>query len=406
MTEPAPGPRATGLALAVIEPYLPRACHDSLLEVPPPTGAGSTGPGGTTCDALVVLSHDRPERLGFASDLARQLGCPLVVLSTRGREAAVVTALAARPRRPLIEILAVPHAEPIPARRLRLRCESMHGAVPLKYRDLSVKRNTALALARMRGWRDVLLLDDDIRDLSARDVRGAFASLTDQRGSWIASWRSAYYPDNSAVCHAGRRAGRKQGVFVGSGAMALRLDPSPPLFPPVYNEDWCFLFEPLSKRQVIVAGEVRQLRYDPFDAVADRGGREEFGDVLGEGLFHLLHAGHPLSTAERVDYWQDVVRARGAFIRQIGESLNGRSRRRHDLTAADRRTTLEALGCLSQALSRHDPEMPGELAAFVTCWQEDLLRWRDWFGDLPAVDRLADAVRVLGWAPGQLVELA
>jgi len=403
MIPPDPGRGIRALTARGAPRYRVRSGHDELLVIPPRSG------GTARCDAVAVVNHDRPERLAFAVALAVALDCTLLVLGTMGREPGVRLTLAELPSGPPQVLIALPHGGPPPdvgPRRMpALLTVALPGARPTKYRDLSLKRNTGLAVARMAGWRNVLFVDDDIESLTADGVAAALSRLESGSGSRVASWKSTDFPDNSAVCHAGRAAGREQRVFIGSGAMAVRLDETVPLFPPVYNEDWCFLFEPLARRAVLLAGEVRQLPYNPFDRGPNRGGNEEFGDVLGEGLFHLLHAGHDHVVATDERYWADVVVDRQAFIRSIRHELQS-ERRAGAVTTRDGSHRLDdVLFCLDEALRQHRRNLPAQLAAFVRAWREDLARWQPWFDALPVPGDLADAVRILGWPPEHLHQL-
>jgi hypothetical protein len=351
-----------------------------------------------------VPNHAEPERLTFVAALASALDCPLLVLCTQGRAPAVTDVLLGGDAAPRGGLLALPHGGAMPRGgrlpELRLASAAEAGARARSYRDLSLKRNTGLAVARMAGWRNVLLIDDDIRELPAAAVRQAFGWLASSGPAWVASWKALDFPDNSAVCHAGRRAGWPQGVFVGSGAMAVRLDDDVPLFPPVYNEDWCFLFDARPERRPLLAGAVTQLPYNPYDPRVNRGENEEFGDVLGEGLFHLLHCGLDAGVAATEEYWPEVISARRAFIVQV-------RRRLADGDEGTPERPVEMLACLDQALKQHVPDLPRRLASFVRAWLDDRHRWREWYTALPALSGdVATAVRLLGWPPEHFTQLA
>lgn len=387
MTAHARESRARLIDAPVVAPYRFRGSHHALLEPPPrveDTGPGSGGPG--DCDAVIVPSHNHPDRLGFAADTASALGAELLVICTEGMQDVVRTVVRTRRRPPRCWVVPLPYASSLPG--FESRAEREHLARWSKYRDVSVKRNLALAVAHMTGWRNVLLLDDDVRALPAHRVREAFGWLAGGSACRVASWRSASFEDNSAVCHAGRLAGVEQDVFVGSGAMALRLGEGTPFFPPVYNEDWCFLFDLLARRQVILAGDVRQLVYDPFDPCARRGAEEEFGDLLGEGLYHLLHEEEDVGVAERHGYWRHVMEDRVRTVRRIQESLqDSRNRRRISPYRARR-----AIACLDSALMQHGDGLAESLAGFVRAWRRDLPRWYSWCRALPSAGDLPSAL--------------
>src|SRR5690349_7622094 len=197
MSAPVPG----SVTPAVPAPFRIRLNHDDLLAEPPRVAHGEP-----RCDAIIVPSHAYPERLDFVAGLAAALDCMLLVLCTQGRMPAVTAVLAGRDVCPPIAVLALPHGGGMPRDGrlppLQLSAPAEVGARARSYRDLSLKRNTGLAVARMVGWRNVLLIDDDIRDLPAPAVRQAFGWLTSSGGPWVASWKATSFPDNSAVCHA------------------------------------------------------------------------------------------------------------------------------------------------------------------------------------------------------------
>src|SRR5262249_51633302 len=87
----------------------------------------------------------------------------------------------------------------------------------------STKRNPALAVAKMAGWRNILFLDDDMRVRSSQDVLTAAAHLDAVE---VVGLRNVGFPDNSVVCYAARATGAvEQASFIGSGAMLVRVGP-------------------------------------------------------------------------------------------------------------------------------------------------------------------------------------
>jgi hypothetical protein len=401
MTTRLPHERRADRALGHVPRYEVRFDHFGLLSRLPDRAGDGTG-----CDAVIVPTHGASWGLDFALALAGDLSCTLLVLCSQGREAVVADALGRSTGAPERWLLALPHGGPPPEHGVRpvpqFATWDEPGARATKYRDLALKRSTGLALGRMLGWRTVLFLDDDIRGLGVVDVADAVRTLS-YRGPTVVSWRTSDFPDNSAVCHAGRLAGTDQGVFVGSGALAVRLDAYAPLFPPVYNEDWCFLFDALERREVAWAGDVRQLPYDPFDPVVNRGGNEEFGDLLGEGLFHLLHHGLGLGPAVRESYWSGVVAARREFILRTKDGLLEQLRV-GVISPQERRRLGAAMVCIDQALRKHGLNLPRQLVSFVRAWRADQEVWKGWFDQLPDVGAdMTAAARLLGWPPEHLL---
>src|SRR4029450_11890877 len=78
-------------------------------------------------------------------------------------------------------------------------------------------------------------------------------------------WSFEAFADNSVVCHAHRSSGGRQGAFIGGGGPARRVHEGTPFFPNVYNEDWLFLHDLVARGQVLLAGGLCQLPYDPLE---------------------------------------------------------------------------------------------------------------------------------------------
>lgn len=251
--------------------------------------------------------------------------------------------------------------------------------------DVGVKRNLGLVLARARSWKNILLLDDDVRrlrsdvgpdspDFGVGNIADALNALT-QEGIRCAGWVAEQFADNSVVCHARRLAGLPQDKFVGGGALLLRCDGRLPFFPATYNEDWLFLHRLMVRdgrrhRTLIEGGRVGQ---DPYRVYVGRRARaEELGDVLGEGLFNLLTRPESdfVHLCTSLDYWREVVAARS---RMIGEVID-------ELGRLDDRQSGQAIGALRAALGVHDlaESGPEHMVTYCRSWLQDLELWGDW----------------------------
>jgi hypothetical protein len=338
----------------------------------------------------------------FGARLSARLGAPLLLLCTPGQEGFAVEF--ARRGHPATEgwALALPWPASIPVAGLRT-ADHARGSNP-KYLDIAAKRDVALAVARLCGWESFLLLDDDVREITPTQVREAASTTVGGALAPCVSWVLDAFPDNSVVCHARRLVGRRQDSFVGSGAMLVRPVASQ-FFPPVYNEDWLFMFDLLPRRQVVRAGKVGQLRFDPFADPA-RARHEEFGDTLGEGLYHLLHEDVPVEVALHEPYWRDVVRNRVEMIREVERSLRAIPGSASRQSPANLVRIRHALASVEAAIEVHERDwLATDLAAFVDAWRADRVTWSKWFHDLPRVDALQDAVAVLGIPPTRLTAI-
>ena len=360
------------------------------------------------CDGIAVLNHSHARRARFAVDLAAAVGCRVLVLGTGGwarpqpwpgAPSAPAKAAAGSERHVVRLLWPAPWDGLFPARTLRQVANE-----GLKYQDISAKRNLALAVARMLGWRRLLFLDDDIRGLEPADLHQPPVAEWGLTGQTAVAWALQGFPDNSVVCHARREVGLDQGTFVGAGALLVSVDRDVPFFPPVYNEDWLFFFDLLARdRPLRVVGEVQQQPFDPFE-FPRRAYEEEPGDILAEGLFELLHHRESVERALTRSYWTDVVAERREMIRQLRRSA---SSRQAGCSGAEQVGWYHVLGSLAAAERHHDDtDLPADLTSFVRAWRADLDDWHDWFAGLPRdVPDLPTALRLLGISEEVLLPL-
>jgi hypothetical protein len=289
--------------------------HAALLQQP--AGAAAAGPEPRRHLDAIVVPTIRPWSLGPVIALAGDIGCALVVLCTTPGQAAQ----AMQECRALVGHVLVTYVSPSAEFNLLAFLTSEHpenDIEPSCHADIARKRNVGLLLARLCGWRTIMFLDDDIRDVTASAASGA-AALTARFQA--AGFKIGNYPDNSVVCHAHRLAGGSQDVFPGGSALLVDVTRCDTLFPPVYNEDWLFLFDAAQRRSVAVAGTLSQLEYRPF-AHPRRAASEEFGDVIAEGLYRnttdLSRAGAHESLTWDFAGLRGGLPARGAPGRRLG----------------------------------------------------------------------------------------
>jgi hypothetical protein len=335
-------------------------------------------------DAIVVPTI-RPQSLRTAAVLADNIGCPLVVLCSTPQQAVqaraacgvvtddmLATWVPQSVEDTWLSFLASVH----PENEIEQSCHA----------DIARKRNVGLMLARMCGWHTIMYLDDDIRDLTADAITKA-AALTSHFQA--AGFEINHYPDNSAVCHAYRLIGGKQGTFPGGSALVVDVERSDTLFPPIYNEDWLFLFDALQDRSVTVAGTGSQLEYQPF-AHSRRAASEEFGDVIAEGLYRLLHQGADVSDATNA-YWGSVLERRLQLIDYVAA----------ELLLREGPVVGGALMSLAAARKRLTAISPLACASFIHAWRTDVGTWRHALLGLPVLGDLADAAKFIG-LPAQM----
>ena len=334
-------------------------------------------------DVLAVPSSRPVAYLREAVRLARRLGCVLLVLAS-GRCSAsdVVDRYEGQLPRQLLAV-DIPSADP-PPEWFRFQTDELAKAAAPRRSDISRKRNYALLFARAVGARRLLFLDDDIVVPDWVDIRRAGSALSQKFHAVGMDIKG--FPDNSVVCHAHRLTGGEQDTFVGGGALMLNPQRVTGFFPNLYNEDWFFLLERAARRLVGITGVAAQRPYDPF-ATPVRAEREEFGDVLAEGLFWLLDEGRPIEQADTA-YWREALRRRGQLISEVLERreaapLPPEARRRMEasLTAAERvRRTIEPQVC----------------ADYIQAWGHDRQAWADRLSRMKTELSLRAALAQLG----------
>jgi hypothetical protein len=335
-------------------------------------------------DAIVVPTARPSLYLKHAVRLSVELGCPLVALcSGRWTDAARVRALAD----PEAEIIAIDVADVESLALPRFETSSVLPAAFRRGTDTAAKRNLALALARVLGWERIVFLDDDIEVGAPDDLRQAAGLLDDFDAVGLSI---GGFPDNSVVCHAYRAVGGEQESFIGGGALAVEISRNISFFPDIYNEDWFYMLESDGLRPLAVTGQVRQAPYDPFRS-PDRARKEEFGDVLAEGIFWLLDEGRTIDEAHD-PHWTEFLARRRRFIIGILDRLPGAN-----LGHGERRRVEEALRASLGRLMLIRPDL---CSRYLDAWRSDLKVWRDFVECLPRAGSVRQALRLLA-SPGR-----
>ncbi len=341
-------------------------------------------------NAIVVPASRPASNLDSAVTLARAADCDLVVLcSHQAKAAEVLSLLAARSfQRAVVADIPPGYERPeldfesswLIRNKFPAFCQSPNG-------DLSVKRNLGLLLGRMLGWQRMFFMDDDIRDISADDLFTTVSMLG--RYSSV-GMRVSDFPDNSVVCHAHRATGAAQDIFVSGSVLAIDGQETAGFFPEIYNEDWLFFYENARAHRLGWSGrDVTQLRFDPF-ANPQRAARQEFGDVLAEGLYALLHQGIGAENATR-EYWDDFLVAREKFLINVIDRAG----------VVPPEVRVKMIGAVDIARKCLGDISPSMCERFVEAWQNDL---RVWAKQMEAVSRrssTAAALRAVGLTPVQ-----
>jgi hypothetical protein len=332
-------------------------------------------------DVIVVPAFRSAENLIPAMRLAADSRCRLLVLCSGRTKPRNVVNLASDVDGLRYAVLAVPPG--YDHQIADLRTSDFAGAAG-GVGDLSVKRNVGLLIGHLSAWRTVLFLDDDIRGLTQAHVKRAVIALP---VGGAVGMPAREFPDNSIVCHANRRTGYEQDVFVSGSALVVDCAQITSFFPRIYNEDWLFMAPAVARGAVAEVGSARQLAYEPF---ADPGvaAAQEFGNVVADGLMSLLHRDN-LEAAEQPGYWEEFLPRRKAFIGGIAE------RTRHDDYAV--------LAALAAAERRRAGISPVELSGYVADWQRDMHTWRESVAGLPRGLTFNEVLRQLGLTGAALV---
>lgn len=369
---------------------LHRASHKSLVPLitPPPAVAGIPP------DAIIVPTSRRAWNLRAAIRLAREADCRLIVLCSMRTRPAIVRLLCTMKRFAQATVVEIPRGYTHPFLTFETSEWAKNGpgriVCGVRDSDLSVKRNIGLLMARMLGWRRVFFMDDDIRDVSAFDLTRTVSLLGDDGSGYrTASIRVKDFPDNSVVCHARRAVGEEQDVFVTGSVLAVDTTEPVSFFPDLYNEDWLFFYQDVARGRMASpawkhATQVKQVKYNPFDDPL-RAATEEFGDMLTEGLFALLHQG--LNESDATDeYWSAFLRDR----RRLLDEVTGQLRR----APREQRCEIDkAIETARRTLSDVTPEL---CSSFLAAWGRDLDRWNALWSELPPAASVTDALATLG----------
>jgi hypothetical protein len=338
---------------------------------------------GRTLDAIIVPASRPARHLDDAITLARAAHCRLVVLCSRQARSDDVNQLLASRSFTQAVVIDLPSgyghrwldfatSRPEEIGRLPEACATRDS-------DLSTKRNLGLLLARMLGWDRVFFMDDDIKDVRLPDLCRTASMLGQQYYS--VGMRVSNFPDNSVVCHAHRETRESQDVFVSGSVLAIDCTAPIGFFPDVYNEDWLFFYNDTVEHRLAWSGlYATQLPYDPFDDPRRAAG-QEFGDVLAEGLYALLHNHRNAAYATR-EYWADFLEVRRGFLDAItARADKARPEVRHKMLAS----VAAARECSMQI-------EPSLCEHYVKLWRNDLVFWEQTLKETPRLSTVTEAL--------------
>jgi hypothetical protein len=372
---------------------------DTLLQLPTHADLAESsrlpGPSASAgLDAIIVPAARSADNLQTAVDLARAIDTRLIVLCSLSTEANDARALLAENRvtnATVVPMPGKPNKWPLNDLETTGWAQDVPGKTVCGGRDsdLSMKRNAGLLLARMLHWESIFFLDDDIRDITADDLRGTVALLGKDSGPRTAGMSVKSYPDNSVVCHARREVGEFQDVFVSGSVLAVNCREPFDFFPDIYNEDWLFMYRDAAAKRLVTSGSpATQLEYNPF-ADPRRAAHQEFGDVIAEGLYALLHSDRAAEAADE-EYWERFLADRNRVLADVTGRLG-----LTDLTPADQAAIRESISAARQVLLTIKPLM---CTGYLTAWRHDLVKWEEVLASLPTASLVEEALGNIGLA--------
>ena len=358
--------------------------------------------GAASVDVIIVPTSRGAAALDGATFLARRLDVPLVALCS-GRT--LVTDVVERFHRTSLRALVVDVPDGYRHGRIprRTSAPQFRRASSGRRSDLGLKRNLGLLIARLHAWGKVLFLDDDIGDIvggvpvgiSVDAVRRVAAQLDNHQ---VAGFTCRHYPDNSVVCHARRLAGLPQDTFVSGSALGVNCNDQPlPLFPDQYNEDWFFFSRLAAGRELAHVGSVIQAPYDPYEDPM-RARREEFGDLVAEGLYDLFEEQsgemkyfRRLRAAD-VPYWERCIASRRDGLQVVHRRLQIAVN--SGVISTDR--AMAACRSVTEAAHQLSTLTPALCAEFLAAWEADLRDWEPETQRIRSVGNTRSAMESLG----------
>jgi hypothetical protein len=345
-------------------------------------------------DAILVPTFRSAEQIKCAVDLASQARCELLLLYTDDFPSELPDVLAGLKRGQAVPLalrseLRNPHL-------LDLGADLPQSFASKAALDISRKRNLGLLIGRMRGWTRMLLLDDDIRQLTIEKLSAAAALLDEYP---VVGLQVSKFPDASVVGHARRRNGRRQEPFVSGGSLLLDPHQISGYFPAIYHEDWLCTINHLRAGEVAIGGMVKQKSCNPF-ASPERAKNEEFGDILAAGLLWLVYkrkktnAADPVAAESEADYWREatmpsfwarLLDERIVLLKEVAEDLETQY---PDDKLAHRTLAIAQERCGELTVD--------EFVEVTKKWMSNLDLWRERVSRLPRVDSVEKALAELG----------
>lgn len=178
--------------------------------------------------------------------------------------------------------------------------------------DLPAKRNFALIHSIQHGFKNILLIDDDIECISKNIILKGIASLesNDVSGCLVKD-----YPDTSVIGHIEQKYGEPYYPFVSGNFLFIKSDKIDSYFPLIYNEDWLFMIPYIINKKISAVDVIYQKEYNPFENIS-KIKFQEFGEVIAEGLFELIDR-QKYDDKYKESYWKEYLEYRRSYVADL-----------------------------------------------------------------------------------------
>ncbi|MCK5614771.1 hypothetical protein KAR91_73600 [Candidatus Pacearchaeota archaeon] len=228
-------------------------------------------------------------------------------------------------------------------------------SVPNRFRwDLPLKRNYAVYFSIKKGFKKILLVDDDIININSSTIEtGSF--LLDKYtavGSFIEN-----YPDTSVVGHIQLKQGVDLKCFLSGSFLFVSPHKINSFFPKIYNEDWVFMTPLILNSEICSVGEIKQKAYDPFSS-PEKAIFQEFGEVIAEGLFALLNKS-AFNFRYDNDAWEEIIENRKVELLDLQQNV------KPDIQQ----------NIITCALEQNSKILPTDCTEYLHSLDEDIMSW-------------------------------
>jgi hypothetical protein len=345
-------------------------------------------------DAIIVPTSHAPTNLVESARVAHLAGTPIIYLCSGEATTRNVFEHLTKSNISINNIFAVQLPKDYNLPEIQFETDSAEIPGYDKTRDVNIKRNIGLAIARIVGWEHILFLDDDVEGLQQTQLSHMLRGF-ELPERQVVGWSygdsnngDISTSDNSSVIHAYKLIGGKVETFIGGGSTAVRVSDDTAFFPNIYNEDWFYYAAMMRQGRSAVAraGDLTQKPKHLFSDTATPIG-EEFGDTLAEGLFRSIYFDRSLTDQRYVGerFWRFIDLARINLLKKLPEEFPESSIEIYQ----------QAKASLAASLSSHEDTWPHLMSRFVEAWQQDLDNWRGWYNKLPYMPNVPAALNYL-----------